>query len=329
MAIYILIGLVFLLLGVAGAYFVMKKPEEPKDDSKESQGMMMLQNQMAELSARMSRQLIDVQKSMTESNENSKRVFTITEQLQKLERVLTHQKQRGSLGERSLTLILENVLPPGVFKLQYAFKNGDAVDAIIETKDGIIPIDAKFSLDNYTRYNEATTDEAREEIAKVFKEDLKRRIDETAKYIRPDEGTLPFAFMYIPAEGIYYDLIVNEIGAMKINTRNLIDYAMGEKKVVIVSPTTLLAYLQTVLQGLRSLKIEESTKEIIKRVDDLSRHLKAFGDYHDKLGSSLGTAVNQWNLSHKEFTKIDKDITKISGDGMGVEPLALDKPSAE
>lgn len=362
----IIIAIIALGTGFLAAYsFFRQRGAVPE----ESQGLLLLQQQMAELArgnaelarvldqklsesakgmheslqyqmsesqklmqsitSQMTAQLTQVQKGMTESFEQSKKVLTITEQLQKLEKVLTHQKQRGSLGERSLTLILENVLPPGVFKLQYCFKNGDAVDAVIETKEGVIPIDAKFSLDNYTRYNEATDDAVREEIAKIFKEDLKRRIDETAKYIRPEEGTLPFAFMYIPAEGIYYDLIVNEIGAMKINTRNLIDYAMSDKKVIIVSPTTLLAYLQTVLQGLRSLQIEESTKEIIKRVEDLSRHLKAFGEYHDKIGSSLGTAVNQWNLAHKEFVKIDKDVTRIAGERIGVESFTLDRPSKE
>src|SRR3989344_5310088 len=133
-----------------------------------------------------------------------------------------------------------------------------------KTKEGIIPIDAKFSLDNYDRVVHAIDDRQREELEKEFKNDLKKRIDETAKYVRPEEGTLPFAFMYIPAEAIYYDLLVNEVGSIKVNTRNLIDYAYNEKKVIIISPTTFMAYLQSVLYGFKAFKIEESAKEIIK-----------------------------------------------------------------
>ncbi|MFA6006489.1 MAG: DNA recombination protein RmuC [Candidatus Paceibacterota bacterium] len=359
MALYILIGIVFLLLGFAGAYFVMKKRTEPQQDMN---SMLMLQQQVAELAkvmdaklgesskwmndslqfqmsesqklmqnitSQVTRQLLDVQKGVTESTEQSKKVLTITEALQKLERVLTHQKQRGSLGERSLELILENVLPPGVFKLQYSFPNGEAVDAVIITKDGVIPIDAKFSLDNYQRLVEERDPIRQEEFAKVFKDDLKKRIDETAKYIRTDEGTLPFAFMFIPAEGIYYDLIVNEVGALKVNTRSLIDYATNEKKVIIVSPTTLLAYLQTVLLGYRAFKIEEATKEIGKNVQNLGKHLQAFGEFHNKLGASLSTTVNHYNSATKEFGKIDKDVLRITGEAVGVEQTLLEKPSIE
>lgn len=353
---YILIGIIFLSLGAALAYFILKKREGEKEGGS---GMLMLQSQMAELvrtvdaklgessrsmqdslqfqmsesqkliqgiTGQMAKQLMDVQKGMTESVEQSKKVLTITEALQKLERVLTHQKQRGSLGERSLALILENVLPPGVFKMQHPFKNSEVVDAVIITKDGIIPIDAKFSLDNYQRLVEEKDPARQEEFAKIFKDDLKKRIDETAKYIRPEEGTLPFAFMFIPAEGIYYDLIVNEVGALKVNTRSLIDYATNEKKVIIVSPTTLLAYLQTVLLGYRAFKIEEATKEISKNVQNLGRHLQAFQEFHKKLGDSLSTTVNHYNNSNKEFGKIDKDVLKITGEAVGTEQMLIDKP---
>lgn len=271
--------------------------------------------------------LLHVQRGVTEVTESTKQVFTVAEQLQNLEKVLKHQKQRGNLGEASLQLALENLLPAGSYHLQHQFPGGETVDAVIETKDGLIPVDAKFSLDNYRRLVEATGDSERELLEKEFKNDLKKRIDETAKYIRPNEGTLPFAFMYIPAEAIYYDLLVNEVGSVKVNTRSLIDYAYRDKNVIIVSPTTFAAYLQSVLYGFRAFKIEESAKQIGKQVEQLSRHLAAYDEYFKKVGNSLGTTVNHYNAAQKELGKIDKDVTKITGSAVGIENLSLDKPA--
>lgn len=350
--------LLFAVIGLL-VYLLFFKKEEKKDDS---QGLLLLQQQLAQLTktmdermgennkamqegARMqfreSRELIqeinkevneqlrNVVKGVTEVSESSKQVFSVAEQLQNLEKVLKHQKQRGNLGEASLQLALENMLPPTAFKLQYQFVGGETVDAVIITKDGMVPVDAKFSLDNYRRLVDETDDTRREELEKEFKNDLKKRIDETAKYIRPKDGTLPFAFMYIPAEAIYYDLLVNEVGAVKVNTRSLIDYAYKDKNVIIVSPTTFAAYLQSVLYGFRAFKIEESAKQIGKHVESLSRHLKAYDDYFKKVGSSLGTTVNHYNTAQKELGKVDKDIAKITGDSMDFEVLSLDKPLAE
>lgn len=278
-----------------------------------------------------SRKLIaDITREITEVKEINKQVFTVTEQLQNLEKVLKNQKQRGNLGERGLELILSNILPPTAYKLQYGFKNGEAVDAAIITKDGIIPVDAKFSLDNYQRVVDAVDDEQRAIVEKEFKNDLKKRIDETAKYIRPDEGTLPFAFMFIPAEGIYYDLLVNEVGAVKVNTRNLIDYAYKDKNVIIVSPTTFSAYLQSVLYGFRAFQVEEKSKDIIKRVEELGRHLLAHDQYMVKLGNTLGTSINHYNFAQKELKKVDKDVLRITGEATELsEPLGLEKPAEE
>ncbi len=287
------------------------------------------QRLLREISQGMQESLIDVAKEQVKTNEATTRFMTIAEQLANLEKVLKHQKQRGNLGEASLELILGNILPPGSYRMQYEFKNKEKVDAVIVTKEGIIPVDAKFSLDNYNRVAQAEGDKQREELEKEFKNDLKKRIDETAKYVRPDEGTLPFAFMFIPAEGIYYDLLVNEVGAVKVNTRNLIDYAYNEKKVIIVSPTTFAAYLQSVLYGFKAFKIEETAKDIIKRVDELGKHLKAYEDYMGRLGSALSTTVNHYNAAHKELGKVDKDITRITGESPGLEPNLLERPGME
>lgn len=287
------------------------------------------QRVVRDISEQMVKHLTDVSKGVAEANEASKQVFTIAEQLQNLEKVLKHQKQRGNLGEAGLELILSNMLPASGYKNQYQFSDGDTVDAVIITKDGMIPVDAKFSLDNYNRIINETDEVRRGELEKDFKNDLKKRIDETAKYIKPKEGTLPFAFMFIPAEGIYYDLLVNEVGAVKVNTRSLIDYAYTDKHVIIVSPTTFSAYLQSVLYGFRAFKIEEQAKEIAKNVEQLSRHIKAYDDYFRKVGISLATTVNHYNAAGKELGKIDKDVLRITGEGIGTEALLIDKPDKE
>lgn len=274
------------------------------------------------------KQVSEVAKGVAESNASTRQIFTIAEQLQNLEKVLKHQKQRGNLGEASLELILSNILPPGQYKMQHEFPGGETVDAIIETKEGIIPIDAKFSLDNYNRLANETDDVRRQEVEKEFKNDLKKRIDETAKYVRPKDGTLPFAFMYIPAEGIYYDLLINEVGSVKINTRNLIDYAYNEKKVIIVSPTTFAAYLQSVLYGFKAFKIEETAKDIAKNVESLGRHLKAYEDYYKKIGVTLSTTVNHYNAGAKELGKIDKDVMRITGEPVGLDAPLLERPAS-
>lgn len=269
----------------------------------------------------------DITRELTEVKESNKQVFSMTEQLHNLEKVLKHQKQRGNLGEAQLGLILDNILPAGAYQMQYQFKNGEVVDAIIKTKEGIICIDSKFSLDNYNRIVNEKDELERERLEHEFRKDLKLRIDETAKYIRPEEGTLPFAFMFIPAEGIYYDLLINEIGAVKVNTRSLIDYAYKDKNVIIVSPTTFYAYLHSVLHGFRAFKIEESAQHIQKRVEELGKHILAYEDYMRKLGSTLGTTVNHYNVAYKELKKIDKDVVKITGLAGGIEPELLEKPT--
>ncbi len=220
-------------------------------------------------------------------------------------------------------------MPPGSYEMQYPFKDGTIVDAIIRVKEKIIPIDSKFSLENYNRIVDERDATERERLEKIFKNDLKTRIDETAKYVKPDEGTMDFAFMFIPAEAIYYDLLVNQVGAIKVDTSSLIEYAFKQKKVIIVSPTSFLAYLQTVLQGLRALQIEESAKEIRKRVEQLGKHLVSYEEYMKKLGSHLGTAVNAYNNAYGEFGKIDKDVVRITGKESEIETAKIEGPRNE
>jgi DNA recombination protein RmuC len=272
----------------------------------------------------------DVTKNLTELKESNKQVVSITDELKTLQNVLQNPKQRGVIGEFYLAQVLENVLAPDRFKLQYKFKDGDIVDAVIILDKGrLLPVDSKFSLENYNRLIDEKDKQKRESIEKLFRADLKNRIDETSKYIRPSENTMDYAFMFIPREAIYYDLLINKIGATGISARDLIEYAFREKNVIIVSPTTFMAYLQTVLHGLRSLQIEEQAKEIQERVGVLGRHLMTYETYMQKLGTSLGTSVNHFNTAHKELKKIDKDIVKISDTHANVEPILLDKPSLD
>lgn len=252
-------------------------------------------------------------KEMTEMKETSKQVLTITEQLRNLEKVLKHQKQRGSLGEAALEIVLSNVLSPNDYKTQYQFSGGKVVDAVILTKEGMIPIDAKFSLDNYERIIKEEDSVRRELLEREFKNDLKKRIDETAQYIRPEEGTLSFALMFIPAEGIYYDLLVNEIGAIKVNTRSLIDYAYRDKNVIIVSPTTFTAYLQAILFGFRAVKIDREAEKLAKSAAVLGKHFAAYGEYLKKIGVQITTLQNTYSHAEKEFGKVEKDVAKLIG----------------
>lgn len=359
--IIILVVLVFLVLAANGIFFgflVRRAKRSEQTLAGRDDAFMLLQNQIMELSRalderlrdsshmmhesvreqsaqsqhlgrEMTNQLIELQKKMSESSASSRQVLSIAEQLQNLEKVLKHQKQRGNLGEASLQLVLENMLSPAQYKMQHRFNDGDAVDAVIHTKEGFIPVDAKFSLDNYNRVVNEQDEARRAEFEKEFKNDLKKRIDETAKYIRPEEGTLPFAFMFIPAEGIYYDLLVNEVGAVKVNTRSLIDYAYKDKHVIIVSPTTFTAYLQSVLYGFRAFKIEQQAMDIRKNVEKLGKHLAAYDEAFRKVGNSLGTTVGHYNTASKELGKMDKDIFRITGEETGLEPALLDRPAKE
>jgi len=271
--------------------------------------------------------IAEITQRLAKLDETNRRVVDVADELRTLQNVLQNPKQRGVLGEYYLAQVLENVLPPERFTLQHKFKDGEIVDAVITLEKGkLLPVDSKFSLENYNRLVEEKDKLQQVAIAKLFKTDLKNRIDETAKYIRPSEGTMDYAFMFIPSEAIYYDLLVNKVGTAGTSARDLIEYAFREKHVIIVSPTTFMAYLQTVLQGLRGLQIEEQAKEIQIRVGQLGQHLVAYDTYMQKLGNSLGTTVNHYNTAHKELKKIDKDVVKIAGKTASIEPLLLDKP---
>lgn len=326
------------------AYLLWSRNAQKTD----GQGMMQLQNEVQNLARSLDSRLEQSSKTMQESahrqyaesnrivkeitgeltsvKEISRQTQSFAEELKGLQDILKNPKQRGILGEYYLETTLKNVLPPDGYQIQYPFKNGEVVDAAVFVNGKIVPIDSKFSLDNYNRLIKADPSE-RAAIEKVFVNDLKLRITETAKYIRPEENTMDFAFMFIPSEGIYYDLLTNQVGAGE--DENLIQRAASKYKVIIVSPTSFLAYLQTVLIGLNALKIEKRTEEIQRRVGELTKHIDATNQFYIKLGGALGTVVSHYNAGHKELAKIDKDVFRIDGAKVGVEPMLLEKPNLE
>lgn len=271
----------------------------------------------------------NITEKLVRLDETNKQVLSFSDQLKRLQDTLTNPKQRGVLGEYYLEETLKNVLPPNSYEMQYQFSDGMIADAVVFVKEKIVPIDSKFSLENYERLLDATDPTERANIERQFKNDLKNRIDETSKYVRPTENTTEFAFMFIPSESIYYDLLVNKIGTTKVDMRDLIEYAFRDRKVVIVSPTSFLAYLQTVLQGLRAMQIEDSAKEIRKNVESLAKHINKYDNYLQKLGGHLGTTVNAYNSAYKEFKKIDKDIVRIAEKGGDIDPIEITGPEKD
>lgn len=329
---WIIVLLVAILAINIGLFFkLLNKKEEKQDDG---QGMLLIQNQMQELSRSVNTNIKEIIEKVTRVDETGKQMVGFAEQLESLQDILKNPKQRGVLGEYYLETLLKNVMPPGSYEMQFELGVDDdgarlVPDAVVFVKEKIIPVDSKFSLENYNRLVEEKDPQEKVRLEKLFVNDLKMRIQETSKYIRPEKGTMDFAFMFIPHEAIYYDLIVNKIGALQEETESLVQRAASKYKVIIVSPTSFLAYLQTVLQGLKALQIEEKAQEIIKKVEDLGRHIKTYDEYYKKLGNSLGTVVNHYNTGYKELNKIDKDVLRITGSGAGVDTLTLDRPNVE
>ena len=348
MEILIIILLIIIVVGLGVVVFrsFIKAPKEDKSeanklllqqinelsrtiDSKLTDSQKEMNQSMRHQSTETSRIVADITEKITRLDETNKQVVSFADQLKNLQDILKNPKQRGVLGEYYLETLLKNTMPPGSYQMQYTFSDGDIVDAVVFVKDKIIPIDSKFSLENYNRIVETSDQAEKERLEKLFVNDLKKRITETSKYVKPKENTMDFAFMFIPHEAIYYDLLINKIGAITEDTENLIQRAARQYKVIIVSPTSFLAYLQTVLQGLKAMQIEESAKDIIKRVGELGSHLKSYEEVHQKLGNTLATAVNHFTKSNHEFRKIDKDVMRITGEAIEIETITLEKPQLE
>ena len=323
--------LIIIVVGVVVAIFLLlRNPLTNSGQEKDEGSLLMLQQQINQIAQAVDSKLSESNKNvqeqfkhsadiirnvtekLTKLDETNRQVVGFADQLKSLQDILKNPKQRGILGEYYLETVLKNVLPPGSFQMQYSFSNGEIVDAVVFIDKRIIPIDSKFSLDNYNRMLQTNDPLEKKRLETAFINDLKLRIDETSKYVRPEEKTMDFAFMFIPSEAVYYDLLINKVGAITEDTNNLIYYA-GKKKVIVVSPTSFLAYLQTVLQGLRNQKISDQAQSIIKEVERLNKHLFVYSEHFNRLGQHLDTTVSSFNKAKLEFGKIDKDVIKLTG----------------
>jgi DNA recombination protein RmuC len=266
-----------------------------------------MDRRLAELDTKVDRRLENASQTANKIHERLGKVDEATTQmldrakdLARLEQALRPPKARGGFGELLLENLLRDRLPPSAYEMQYTFDSGERVDAIVRA-DRTIPVDSKFPLDNYIRLSDAVTDDDRQLAERQFGRDVKQHIDAiAAKYIRPDEGTYDFAFMYIPVEGVYYELACGKTGA-------LLSYA-HERRVFPVSPTTFTAYLQVIALGLRGMQIEEHAHEVMAYVADLRRDFDRFADDFDKVGTHIGHAQSKY---HEAGKRLDKFGTKL------------------
>ncbi len=238
--------------------------------------------------------------------ESNAKIYEVGKDIASLQDLLRAPKFRGAMGELLLEGLLQQVLPKEGFETQYRFKSGDAVDAVIRLGGKLVPVDAKFSLENFSRMVGNSEEASRNAFRKKFLQDVKVRIDEIAsKYILPDENTFDFALMYIPAENVYYEVMISE---------DVFSYGVG-KKVFAVSPNTFYAYLQLICLGLRGLKIEEHAQEILKGLGGMTTELAKFKEEFDTLGGHITSAHNKYDDSLKKLERFSDRLTRIQDTG--------------
>jgi len=243
-----------------------------------------------------------VKEQLGKLEETNKQIIAISKDISSLQELLRAPKFRGAMGETLLENLLSQVLPKGHYHTQYRFKSSDAVDAVICLGERLVPVDAKFSLENFQRMQEAADEQVKEALRKKFIQDVKNRINEiAAKYILPAENTYDFALMYIPAENVYYEVIIKE---------DIFSYSML-KKVIPVSPNTFYAYLQVICMGLRGLKVEENAKVILKGLGALSIEADKFKEDFNILGSHLLNANTKYADAEKRLDKVSQRLTDI------------------
>ncbi len=253
----------------------------------------------------------DVRQQLGSLNESSQRMLELGRDIAKLESVLQPPKLRGGLGELFLKELLAQILPHDHFTLQYRFKGGETVDAVIRLESGMVPVDAKFPLENFRRLLDADSDEARKAAKRQFIRDVKLHIDAIAsKYIRMDENTFDFALMYIPAENVYYETIIKDDvfgGEM-----TLFQHAM-QRRVIPVSPHSFYAFLQTIVLGLRGMKVEQRSREVLEALSRLQSEFDRFADAFRLVGQHLDNAGKKFQDADKRFGKVETKVAQIHG----------------
>lgn len=253
----------------------------------------------------------DVRQQLGQMDEASKRIFEVGRDISELQQTLQAPKLRGSMGEFMLNELLAQVLPQKSYETQYRFKNGETVDAVIRLSSGIIPIDAKFPLDNFKLILSAGDNaDAKTAASRAFARDVKKHIDAIAqKYIRTDEGTFDFALMYIPSESVFYEIIVRNEGNP---AEPPLKYAL-EKRIIPVSPNSFYAYLQTILLGLRGMRVEENAREIMDGILRLQKELEAFAGDFDLVGTHLNNSVKKYAEAAKRFDRFEIKVEQLTG----------------
>lgn len=262
----------------------------------------------------------EVQRSLGTLEEANRRIYEVGKDIASLQEILSAPKLRGGLGEFFLEDLLAQILPADHFSTQHAFRNGEKVDAVIKIGSSLVPVDAKFPLENFRRLVESTAEEDKVRARRQFVADVKRHIDTIAeKYILPDEGTYDFALMYIPAENIYYETIIKDESAPE---KNLGSYALG-KKVIPVSPNSFYAYLQAIVLGLKGMRVESRAEEILQRLARLQGDFERFRDDFELLGKHLGHAQSSFYNAEKRLDQFGQKLTAAEG-----EPSDLAKAQA-
>ena len=265
-----------------------------------------------------------VQKSLGGLEETNRRIYEVGKDIASLQDILRAPKLRGGLGEFFLEDLLGQILPPQHFSIQYGFRSGEKVDAVIKLGASLVPVDAKFPLENFKRLVEAASDEERNRAKKQFAVDVRKHIDAIAsKYILPDEGTYDFALMYIPAENVYYETVIKDEAD---DERNLCQYAMS-RRVIPVSPNSFYAYLQAIILGLKGLRIEDRTKEIIQYLGRLQGDFAKFRDDFVVLGKHLAHAQSSYQSADKRLEQFGQKF--LAAESARSEPFEPNPNSAK
>ncbi|MCX6143954.1 MAG: DNA recombination protein RmuC [Ignavibacteriales bacterium] len=284
-----------------------------------------LQNNTGQMGTRLdtaAKVIQDVQNKLGELGKATQEIKELGQSVSKLEEMLKAPKLRGGLGELLLEDLLKQVLPIGAYEMQYRFKNGQAVDAVILLSGGMVPVDSKFPLENFQKMLEAKSEQEKKTAVRTFRSDVKKHIDAISeKYIVPDEGTFDFALMYVPAENIYYETIIKDDSIPE--EEGLFSYAM-KKRVVPVSPNSFYAHLRVIALGFKGLQIEKSAKEILQSMERFGSELRKFTDTFETLGSQLNNAKNNYDKADKQLSTMTEKFKTIQSIPDGGSPKQLD-----
>lgn len=300
-------GVIGLMIGAM--IYIGKKIQELKMDRQNDQSMQMLNQNMQSLQSSFQEKLDRTNSAINERLDNAARVISLVNRelgqmsqigstLQNFQEFLKSPKLRGGLGEQGLKDMLAQTFPNELYQMQYKFRNGQTVDAAIKIEAGIVPVDAKFPLENFNRILNAKSDEDRGEARRKFRSDFRVHVNAISKkYILPDEGTVDFAMMYIPSETVYYELISNE--------QDLHDYAV-KAKVIPTSPNTFFYYLRSIMLGLQGKKISEMSKQILSTLKIIQTETQKFGD-------NLGVLNRHVTNAKSTMDKVDSDFSRLAG----------------